>query len=158
MTAPRAFPFNIRVYGIFLYENKILVSDEYIHGKAITKFPGGGMHFGEGPHDCIRRELLEETGLVFEVIQHFYTTDFFQPSAFDPRQQVISIYYEVTTLHPDRLVTSEQKFDFRELKDGAQSFRWIGVDEWKAETFTLPIDRVVAGLLTARLLNKVSKA
>ena len=154
MSAPRAFPFNIRVYGIFLHADLILVSDEFIYGKAITKFPGGGMHFGEGPADCIRRELLEETRLVFEVTEHFYTTDFFQPSVFDPREQVISIYYLVTTRQPERLVTSEIKYDFREKKDGAQSFRWIGMDEWKAETFTLPIDQVVAGLLIDRLLKK----
>ena len=155
MPASRAFPFNIRVYGIFLHGGRILVSDEFVFGKAITKFPGGGMHFGEGPADCIRRELLEETGLVFDVTGHFYTTDFFQPSAFDPRQQVISIYYFVTTGQPDRLVTSETAFDFLEKKDGAQSLRWISTDDWNVESFTLPIDRVVAKLLTEQLLNKV---
>jgi ADP-ribose pyrophosphatase YjhB (NUDIX family) len=109
----------------------------------------------KGPADCIRRELLEETGLVFDVTGHFYTTDFFQPSAFDPRQQVISIYYFVTTGQPDRLVTSETAFDFLEKKDGAQSLRWISTDDWNVESFTLPIDRVVAKLLTEQLLNKV---
>jgi len=158
MPASRTFPFNIRVYGIFLYENRILVSDEFVFGKAITKFPGGGMHFGEGPADCIRREMLEETGLAFDITKHFYTTDFFQPSAFDPKQQVISIYYVVSTAQPERLVTSETPFDFQERKDGAQSLRWLGVEEWTPEVFTLPIDRVVGKLLAERLLNKAWKA
>jgi 8-oxo-dGTP diphosphatase len=154
----KSFPFNVRVYGIFLEKKKILVSDEYIFGKNITKFPGGGLHFGEGPADCIRREMQEETGLQFDVTGHFYTTDFFQESAFHPGQQVISIYYLVTTLHSRQLRVSEKKFDFGELKDGAQSLRWITAAELTADTFTLPIDRVVGDLLKERLPHTVWKA
>ena len=41
--------FNLRVYGILLGENKqVLVSDEFIRGSYYTKFPGGGLEFGEG--------------------------------------------------------------------------------------------------------------
>jgi hypothetical protein len=55
MTQERLFPFNIRVYGIFIRDSRVLVSDELIFGQRITKFPGGGLHFGEGPADCIIR-------------------------------------------------------------------------------------------------------
>ena len=55
--------FNLRVYGILINEqNQLLVSDEYIRGMKITKFPGGGLEFGEGTRDCLKREFLEETG------------------------------------------------------------------------------------------------
>ena len=44
--------FNIRVYGILINDAKqVLVSDEYIRGTYITKFPGGGLEFGEGTRD-----------------------------------------------------------------------------------------------------------
>jgi len=152
------FPFTIRVYGIFLQQEKVLVSDEFIFGRSITKFPGGGLHFGEGPADCIRREMLEETGLAFEVTGHFYTTDFFQPSAFHPELQVISIYYLVTTDQSTHLRISQNRFDFKELKDGAQSFRWMELNEINDDTFSLPIDRVVGDLLKEGLRNKVLKA
>ena len=39
--------FNIRVYGILIQDSNVLVSDEYIKGKNITKFPGGGLEYGE---------------------------------------------------------------------------------------------------------------
>src|ERR1043166_6337372 len=93
--------FNIRVYGILINEHRqLLVTDEFRFGKQITKFPGGGLQFGEGTIECIIREMKEETGLDTEVISHFYTTDFFQRSAFDKNRQVISIYYRIRSLQP----------------------------------------------------------
>ena len=74
--------FNVRVYGILIKDGKVLVSDEYIKGNKITKFPGGGLEFGEGTIECIKREFIEEMQLPVEVISHFYTTDFFVSSAF----------------------------------------------------------------------------
>src|ERR1700710_433096 len=84
----------IRVYGILINENKqVLVSDEYIRGDYIIKFPGGGLEFGEGTRDCLKREFKEEMDLEVKVTDHLYTTDFFQMSAFNPEHQIISIYY-----------------------------------------------------------------
>jgi ADP-ribose pyrophosphatase YjhB (NUDIX family) len=85
--------FNVRVYGLLQFENKILLADEIIKGMYITKFPGGGLEFGEGTIDCLKREFLEELNQPIKNIRHFYTTDFFQVSAFNPNHQIISIYY-----------------------------------------------------------------
>src|ERR1700760_837137 len=85
---------NLRVYGILLGENKkVLVSDEYIRGEYYTKFPGGGLEFGEGTRECLKREFKEEMDLEVRVTDHIYTTDFFQMSAFNPEQQIIAVYY-----------------------------------------------------------------
>lgn len=71
--------FNVRVYGILINEKKqVLVSDEYIRGQYYTKFCGGGLEFGEGTRDCLKREFLEEMNLNIEVTRHLYTTDFFK--------------------------------------------------------------------------------
>ncbi|RYY84950.1 MAG: NUDIX domain-containing protein, partial [Chitinophagaceae bacterium] len=77
--------FNIRVYGLLLNDNReVLVTDEWIRGMRITKFPGGGLEFGEGTRDCLRREFEEEMQLHVEVGEHLYTTDFYQQSAYNP--------------------------------------------------------------------------
>ena len=56
--------FNIRVYGILINDKKqVLVSDEFIRGSYYTKFPGGGLEFGEGTRDCLKREFKEEMNL-----------------------------------------------------------------------------------------------
>ncbi|MFM2206926.1 MAG: hypothetical protein RL213_901 [Bacteroidota bacterium] len=142
------FPFVVRVYGIYIHpERGVLVSDEYIYGRKVTKFPGGGLEFGEGTLDCLVREMQEETGLEFRVTGHFYTTDFFVPSAFDPTLQVISVYY---TMEPSGDLLPEvsgSPFDFTELKEGAQSMRFIPMNEISGEHFTLEIDRHVGRLL-----------
>ncbi|MBI3232490.1 MAG: NUDIX hydrolase, partial [Bacteroidetes bacterium] len=96
MTLPEKF--NIRVYGLLYNEkNEILLSTENIDGYEFTKFPGGGLEFGEGTRECLIREFKEECGILVKVVDHIYTTDFFQPSAFNKKDQLISIYYRVTS-------------------------------------------------------------
>ncbi len=75
--------FIIRVYGIYLDHLKgFFVSDEFIKNSNITKFPGGGLEYGEGTIECLKREMLEETGHRFKILSHFYTTDYFVESVF----------------------------------------------------------------------------
>jgi 8-oxo-dGTP diphosphatase len=147
--------FNIRVYGILINEQKqVLVSDELIRGNYITKFCGGGLEKGEGTIDCLKREFIEEMNLSVEVTEHLYTTDFYQQSAFNPSQQIISIYYKVLPLGeitvPLRIVPFQ--FDEEQLKIYAatgetETFRFIDWDSFSADAVTLPIDKRVARLL-----------
>ncbi len=105
----------LRVYGILINENKqVLVSDEYIRGNYYTKFPGGGLEFGEGTRDCLKREFKEEMNLEVEIGEHLYTTDFYQAVAFSPDQQIISIYYYVKALEEIKVPLRNKVFDFDE--------------------------------------------
>ncbi len=136
--------FTIRVYGILIEQSRLLVTDEFRLGIFMTKFPGGGLEYGEGTLDCLKREWKEETGLEIEVISHYYTTDFFQPAFKLPEsRQVINIYYRVRAIHPYQLTTTKKVFDFPEITDGAQTFRWIPLSEVDTALFTLPVDKVV---------------
>lgn len=139
--------FNVRVYGILVDNGNVLVSDEFIKGKHITKFPGGGLEFGEGTIDCVIREFKEELDLKIEVVRHFYTTDFFVTSAFNTKSQVISIYYLVKPMDAFNFKTSEKAFDYVK-KEGAQSLRWVPLKEIKDSTFTFVIDKKIAELIT----------
>jgi 8-oxo-dGTP diphosphatase len=71
--------FVIRVYGIIVNNNnEVLLFDEHQHGMQMTKFPGGGLEFGEGTIEGLMREFKEEcNGQEIKNINHFYTTDFF---------------------------------------------------------------------------------
>jgi len=135
--------FNVRVYGIFIKNGKVLLSDERLKSFEFTKFPGGGLEFGEGTVDCIIREMKEETGLDFNIISHYYTTDFFQVSAFHPNHQIISIYYLIEGPDLPIELLSESQFDFSEGSEYDQMFRWIPLKELKLEDLNFPIDRVV---------------
>ena len=140
--------FNIRVYAIILNdEGRLLLSDEYVLDRKMTKFPGGGMHFGEGPADCLRREAIEEFGQPIEITGHFYTTHFFQRALYYTDHQLISIYYRARFPDPVGFRVSETPFDFPPGINGSQSFRWASLQELKEEELSFPIDRVVLKLL-----------
>lgn len=150
--------FNIRVYGILTdNQNRILVSDEYIRGGYYTKFPGGGLEFGEGTRECLKREFIEEMNLEVQVGEHLYTTDFFQMSAFNPEHQIISIYYHVKALEEITAPIREKPFDFdaTQLQRYAEvgeieTFRFIEWELFSSASVTLPIDKVVADLIKSK--------
>jgi 8-oxo-dGTP diphosphatase len=141
--------FNVRVYFILMREedNHILVSDEIIKGKAYTKFPGGGLEFGEGPEQCILREALEELGQEVEITGHFYTTGFFIQSAFRATDQVLPIYYTAKLKDEQRFRTTAIKHDFLQSENNEESFRWMSPESISKTEFYFPADQHVAGLL-----------
>jgi len=139
--------FNIRIYGLLINaNNEILVSDEQEYGMRFTKFPGGGLEYGEGMIDGLKREFIEECNMAIEVTAHFYTTDFFVKSAFND-SQIISIYYFVKNVEPLDLATKTLTFDFNGDVEPLQSFRWIKLANLSENDFTFPIDKHVAKLL-----------
>ena len=144
--------FNIRVYGILINDkNQVLITDELIKGTKITKFPGGGLEFGEGTIDCLKREFIEETNNEVEVTEHFYTTDYFQASAYNSSHQIISIYYRVKPAGNFTISSKEKQFDFNTLINEQQIFRWIDLKDVSEHHFTLPIDKLVGKMLKEKL-------
>lgn len=140
--------FTIRVYGLLINERKeILLSDEFRYKTRMTKFPGGGLKFGEGPEDCLLREAIEEFGQPAEIISHFYTTGFFQKAMFFENHQLISIYYRIRLKDPPSFPVSGKPFDFDRETDGSQSFRWKSLEKLKISDLSFPVDQHVAGLI-----------
>ncbi len=46
--------FNVRVYGLFVHSHLgVLLSHEELSGFKFTKFPGGGLEWGEGLTEAI---------------------------------------------------------------------------------------------------------
>ena len=145
------YPFNVRVYGLLINDNQeILVSDEQEYGMRFTKFPGGGLEYGEGLTDGLKREFIEECNLDVGIVNHFYTTDFFVKSAFND-SQIISVYYVVQNTAPVNLIIKTNVFDFDGDIEPLQSFRWIKLSDLKESDFTFPIDQYVAKLLLQSL-------
>lgn len=145
------YQFNVRVYGLLINDhNEVLVSDEQEYGMKFTKFPGGGLEYGEGLTDGLKREFIEECNAEIEVISHFYTTDFFVKSAFND-SQIICVYYMVKNVYPLDLNFKTEVFDFDGEGEVLQAFRWINLNELSEDNFTFPIDKHVAGLLIKNL-------
>jgi len=139
--------FNVRVYGLLINEhNQVLISDEKERGMRFSKFPGGGLEYGEGLIDGLKREFIEECNLDVDVVQHYYTTDFFVKSIFG-EAQLIAVYYIVKNTEPLKLATKTKPFDFDGNTEPQQSFRWVKIDELRPEDATFPVDKYVVELL-----------
>ena len=144
---------SLRVYGILKdSRNRVLLSDEFIRGDYFTKFPGGGLEVGEGTRDCLKREFKEETNLDVTIGEHIYTTDYYQVSAFNKNHQIISVYYWVHAEEPIALETKTKLFDFtpEQVADNTASCevnRWVNWHDLHEETVSLPIDKIVVGMI-----------
>lgn len=140
--------FNIRVYGIFLNEKgQVLLSTESRKGMRFTKFPGGGLDWGEGIVDCIYREIREELGIRAEIKELFYLTEHFQVSAFREQDQLISIYYLMESEEINKIENGRASLDPKELDN---HFYWYELEKLKEEQLTFPIDKKVIKLLLSR--------
>jgi len=144
--------FNIRVYGLLINSiREVLVVDEYIKGKLYTKFPGGGLEFGEGIADCLIREFEEETGNTIKVGELFYVNEDFVPPLFNKREQIVCIYYFVKAKKNFKILERASSFEFEEYAEEIEGFRWIALNELNVNEFELPIDRIVVGKLKKHL-------
>lgn len=129
----------LRVYGLFIVGNQILVSLEEYKGKEMFKFPGGGVQFGEGTREALIREIHEEMGLSIEIGSHIYTTDFFKRSSFDQRQQVLSVYYEIE--NSSFSVQDIPQFGLENTALKKERFEWRSIESLRAEDFTFDTER-----------------
>lgn len=116
---------------------------------AMTKFPGGGLEFGEGTVECLQREFKEELNISIQVREHFYTTDFFQASAFNAKHQLISIYYVVQSAETAGIPSVSMPHSFVTKKEGEQLFRWLSLKHLSPEALTFPVDKLIAQKLAA---------
>jgi ADP-ribose pyrophosphatase YjhB (NUDIX family) len=138
--------FTIRVYGIWIRDGHVLLCEEGHEDFRFVKFPGGGLEFGEGLQDALKREFEEELKATFSHADLFYINDFFQPSAFDMQTQVLSVYYLVHEVAPEHL---NNKTEIRGGKSYELKFQWRSLEHLDDSDLTFPIDRIVARKLSA---------
>ena len=80
--------------------------------------------------------------------EHIYTTDYYQQSAFNPNDQIISIYYFVHAEETNSLTVKTKVFDFElhqiaDPKGQSEVLRWIAWKEFNEDCVSLPIDKIV---------------
>ncbi len=136
----------VRVYGV-VRNNKgdYLLSTEEYSGKRFTKFIGGGLEQGEGTRDCLKREIMEETGRNADILNHLYTTDFYLQSAFNPNDQIISIYYSASIDDAESMPLKPMPNEHLN-----QVLQWVPQAKLHPDMVTFPADKHLVKWLGSR--------
>jgi 8-oxo-dGTP pyrophosphatase MutT (NUDIX family) len=111
----------------------------------MTKFPGGGLEFGEGIVECLIREFKEELNVVISVKTLFYINEAYQVSSFSEKEQLLSVYYRVS-LDEGEIKSTETPFLFE--TNEPQCFRWLDLNKITQNDVTFPIDKIVVEKLS----------
>ncbi|MEG0366089.1 MAG: NUDIX hydrolase [Coprobacillus sp.] len=102
--------FHITVKGIVIYNNQILIMKKVkpsTDGLGYWELPGGGLEYGETPHEALIRELKEETGLDIKILKPVYTF-----TAIRPDYQTVGIgFLSIPT--NNHVVISQEHTDFK---------------------------------------------
>ena len=131
--------FNVRVYGIWIKSDKILLSHENIDGYAMTKFPGGGLEFGEGALDCLKREFMEELGVKISQSKLVHVSEKYIPSAFKKNEQVIAVHYLVDS--DDSILNYENIQDTAVGESNLLSFKWHKLNPSLIDDLSFEMDK-----------------
>lgn len=66
-----------RVNGILIEEDRLLmVKHQMGNGRILWSVPGGGMNYGSSAVENLKREFLEESGLVVEVVRYLFVHEY----------------------------------------------------------------------------------
>lgn len=111
--------FHITVKGICVYNGKTLIMKRVrpsTDGLGYWELPGGGLEHGETPHEALKRELREETGLKIKIIKPIYTF-----TAIREDYQTVGIGF-LAIPEDDHVHISEEHTDYK----------WVNEEELKA--------------------------
>ena len=93
---------HLGVYGIYVEDNRLLVVNK-TRGPYIYRYdlPGGSLDSDESLEMGLQRELLEEVGESFEIINHLGTSDYVMPwPNIESKQHHIALFYKIERLEP----------------------------------------------------------
>ena len=102
--------FHITVKAIVIYKGKILTLKKVkpsTDGLGYWEMPGGGLEYGETPHEALTRELKEETGLDIKILKPVYTF-----TAIRPDYQTVGIGFLCIPTN-DHVVLSHEHTDYK---------------------------------------------
>ena len=108
----------VGVLAILMCKNNVLLGKRKgSHGHGEWSFPGGHLEFNETPEECVKRELMEETGIELNDMTPCdmgYTNDIF----YDDKKHYITIY---KLFNVNNMIVAE-------VKEPNKCFEWLWAD------------------------------
>lgn len=108
--------------GVLIIHNGcvLLGKRKNAHGAGTWSAPGGHLEFGESIDACARREVLEETGLVLQGIQHGpFTNDVFEAD----KKHYVTVFVLATPVGREAKLLEPDKCE------GWAWFKWAALPE-----------------------------
>lgn len=95
--------FHVGVYGVLINENKILLIKKSRGAyKGMFDLPGGGIEFGEKAEEALKREFIEETGVILKdyafISHNEYFCDYLNDTNEPRALHHLGLYYKVSAL------------------------------------------------------------
>ena len=85
----------VRVAGILIEDDKILLIEHLKKNKRYWLVPGGGVDWGESTAEALIREYKEETNLDISVEKFLFLSETIAP---DKQKHVINLYFQIKVL------------------------------------------------------------
>lgn len=133
--------FNVRVYGIYVNDGKLLTLREQYGKWDIVKLPGGGLEFGEGVVDCLKREFMEELNVSVAVGDCFYVQRDYVPSIVADHKQILILYFEVQVDDLEQIKISDHH---------VSEIKWLPITAQCP--LSLPVDQQMYEVLKSKYL------
>ncbi len=148
---------DIRFQGAIVKDGRVLLirHAEHDNGRTYWLFPGGGKEYGESDHECVCREMREETGLEVRVDGLLFDEPYTVPGTYERRRM-----YLCTPIAGEAAPGYEPEVEASSVY-GIVEVRWVSVTdeaEWgemSDDPFTGPELRRLRASLADRSTNDV---
>lgn len=97
----------LKACGILVVKDKILLINHsgLNESNCFWAPPGGGMEFGESAEDCLKREFIEETGLIINVNKFLFVHEYLNAPL-----HAIELFFEVSSPTTNIITGSDPEF------------------------------------------------
>jgi 8-oxo-dGTP diphosphatase len=109
--------YRIRVAGLLVHDGQILLVQH--RSQNFWLLPGGRLDEGESLHECVEREILEETGIKIRPQGPVFLGDFLSG-----RKHIVDVIFRVDLQAPGKVLPRIRKGDDAGLADA----RWFPLD------------------------------
>lgn len=127
----------IRACGIYIHDDAILMVKHKMNTGWFWSPPGGGVEFGESVHDCLKREIREETGLTVQIGDFLFVSEFIKHPL-----HAIELFFKIDRADGDLEVGFDPEMKGDQIISEVRMMPWREIQALKREELHGFFDKV----------------